>query len=36
MHVEVGVALQFPAQFIVIDVGQYDGTTLVTTTSLAA
>jgi hypothetical protein len=36
LHVEVGVALQFPAQFIVIDVGQYDGTTLVTTTSLAA
>lgn len=36
LHVEVGVALQFPAQFIVINVGQYDGTTIQTSNSLAA
>jgi hypothetical protein len=30
IHVEVGVALQTPAEFVVITIGQFDGTTVVT------
>jgi hypothetical protein len=30
VHVEVGVALQTPAEFVVITIGQFDGTTVVT------